>query len=147
MCSVLKCYRSKISVIHIYSKKIENATPVITNSPVASGTWVKSKSTSCSKVHELTWGHWRISNHRQGTLSVFLNINRLLRQKNKMLWNQLHRTNLVIHALFRNKQTKGTLSSWVIPKASINVLHLSILTCGNTYSKRMIFRRIATFIL
>ena len=28
--------------------------------------------TSCDKVHELQWRHWRISNNREGTLSAFL---------------------------------------------------------------------------
>ena len=28
--------------------------------------------TSCPQVHELPWGHWRIGNNREGTLSVFL---------------------------------------------------------------------------
>ena len=26
---------------------------------------------SCAQVHELPWGHWRIGNNREGTLSVF----------------------------------------------------------------------------
>ena len=30
--------------------------------------------TSCAQVHELPWDHWRISNNREGTLSVFLTI-------------------------------------------------------------------------
>ena len=29
---------------------------------------------SCAQVHELSWGHWRIGNNREGTLSVFLTI-------------------------------------------------------------------------
>ena len=28
--------------------------------------------TSCDKVHELQWRHWRISNNHEGTLSAFL---------------------------------------------------------------------------
>ena len=35
--------------------------------------------TSCAQVHELPWGHWRIGNNREGTLSVFLTIYILLK--------------------------------------------------------------------
>ena len=50
---VLKFHRSKMSVIYICSQEDRQCT-------------------SCAQVHDLSWGHWRIDNNREDTLSVFL---------------------------------------------------------------------------
>ena len=41
--------------------------PMVTN---ALGHMMQNR-TSCVQVYELTWGHWRIGNNREGTLSVY----------------------------------------------------------------------------